>query len=89
MAADTPPELACLLKAAWQLHPGQRPTAAQLEAQLQSLADQLEESSTEPSVSAEQKVTAVSHVKKGQRVLSGLLCVTRLQRCYKCRASML
>ena len=71
MAADTPPELGCLFEAAWQLHPGQRPTAAQLEAKLQSLADQLEKSSTRPGVSAEQKGTVVSHFKTGERVLSG------------------
>ena len=89
MAADMPPELGCLLEAAWQLHPGQRPTATQLEAKLQSLVDQLEKSSTEPSLSAEQKGTAVSHVKTGKQVLSGLLSVTHLQRCYKHCASTL
>ena len=89
MAADTPRELACLLEAAWQLQPNQRPTAAQLEAKLQSLADRLEKSNTRPGVLAEQEGTAVSHVKTGKRVLSGLLSVTHMQRCYKHCVSML
>ena len=76
MAADTPSELACLLEAAWQLQPGQRPTAAQLEAKLQSLADQLEESCTGPSVLlAEQQGTADSRVTTGKRgVVSRAQC---------------
>ncbi|CAK0781962.1 hypothetical protein CVIRNUC_005517 [Coccomyxa viridis] len=65
MAADTPPELVCLLEAAWQLQPDQRLTAAQLEAKLQSLANQLEKSSTRPGVLAEQEGTVVSHLKTG------------------------
>ena len=83
MAADTPPELVCLLEAAWQLQPDQRLTAAQLEAKLQSLANQLEKSSTRPGVLAEQEGTVVSHLKTGKRVLSGLLSVMHLQHCHR------
>ena len=45
LARDTPPQLARLLEAAWQLQPEQRPTAAQLEAELRGIAEQLFNSS--------------------------------------------
>ena len=47
VAQDTPPQLARLLEAAWQLQPEQRPTAAQLEAELRSTVELL--SSSTPS----------------------------------------
>ena len=45
LARDTPPRLARLLEAAWQLQPEQRPTAAQLESEMRSIVVQLSSSS--------------------------------------------
>jgi hypothetical protein len=42
MAQDTPTKLAALLQAAWQLQPAARPSAAQLEADLQQLLAEME-----------------------------------------------
>lgn len=42
MARETPPELAALLEAAWQLQPEARPPAAQLEAALRALLARME-----------------------------------------------
>ena len=67
MAGDTPPELACLLGAAWQLPPEQRPTAAQLEAKLQVVAEQLENSSLRRKALAEQAGTAAGRVAADER----------------------
>ena len=44
LALDTPPQLGCLLEAAWQLQPEQRPTAAQLEAELRIVVEDLKSS---------------------------------------------
>ena len=44
LALDTPPQLGCLLEAAWQLQPEQRPTAAQLEAVLRIVVENLKSS---------------------------------------------
>ena len=46
LAPDTPPQLARLLEAAWQLQPEQRPTAAQLEAKLRSIVEHCSSSKT-------------------------------------------
>ena len=43
-ARDTPPQIAALLEAAWQLQPEQRPTAAQLESELRGVVQQLDSS---------------------------------------------
>ena len=45
LARDTPPQLARLLETAWQLRPGQRPTAAQLETELRSIVGHIPSSS--------------------------------------------
>jgi hypothetical protein len=44
LARDTPPQLAALLEAAWQLCPEQRPTAAQLESELRGVVQLLDSS---------------------------------------------
>lgn len=44
LARDTPPQLAVMLEAAWQLHPEKRPTAAQLESELRGVVQLLESS---------------------------------------------
>ncbi|CAL5221159.1 g3298 [Coccomyxa viridis] len=46
LAPDTPPQLARLLEAAWQLQPEQRPTAAQLEGELRSIVEHCSSSKT-------------------------------------------
>ena len=51
LAPDTPPQLAGLLEAAWQLQPELRPTAAQLEAELKSVVEQLSSSSRSSALS--------------------------------------
>jgi hypothetical protein len=44
LARDTPPQLAALLEAAWQLQPEHRPTAAQLESELRGVVQMLDSS---------------------------------------------
>jgi hypothetical protein len=50
LAPDTPPQLAALLEAAWQLDPAARPTSAQIEGQLRRIL-KLMEAAPKPAVS--------------------------------------
>lgn len=52
LAPDTPPKLAALLEAAWQLDPAARPTAAHLEAELRGLLEDMDASPAADSIPA-------------------------------------